>query len=355
MSEQDSDDKTEEATPERRKKSRDEGQFPRARDTGAIAATIAVLGGLLAFGGDLIGVMRELALRCFGHAHSMLGGGVEVAGLHALTALALLTLPIAALAAVAAIALGLAEAGFEPRLELAAPKFERLDPIGKLGQLLSPKEALTNVMLPLLRVVIVGAVAYKIAEQSFPMLVRLSGAELSSGAHELVGVLSRLALWATLSLAILSAADYGLSWFRHEKQIRMSRQEIKEEHHQQEGDPKIKAKQRARAREIAKRGIRKELKGADVVVTNPTHVAVALRYNANDGAPVVATKGYDEIALFIRKVAGEYKIPIVENKPLARALAERVRAGRMIPVDLYVAVAEVLAFVYRLKQRGRRA
>jgi flagellar biosynthetic protein FlhB len=355
MSDEDSDDKTEEATPERRKKSREEGQFPRARDTGAIAATMAVLGGLLAFGSDLIGVMRELALRCFGHAHSFLGNSLEAAGSHALTALVILTLPIAALAAVAAIALGFAEAGFEPRLELAAPKFERLDPIGKLGQLFSPKEALTNIMLPLLRVVIVGAVAYKIAEQSFPLLVRLSGAQLSSGAHELVAVLSRLALWATLALAILSAVDYGVSWFRHEKQIRMSKQELKEEHHQQEGDPKIKARQRARARELAKRGVRKELKGADVVLTNPTHVAVALRYSANDGAPVVATKGYDEIALFIRKVAGEYKIPIIENKPLARALADRVRVGRMIPVDLYVAVAEVLALVYRLKQRGRRA
>jgi flagellar biosynthesis protein FlhB len=355
MSDEDSDDKTEEATPERRKKSRDEGQFPRSRDAGAIAATIAVLGGLLAFGGELIGVVRELALRCFGHAHALVGDGLQVAGHQAITALGMLTLPIAGLAAVAAIAVGVAEAGFDPKLELASPKVERLDPMGKLGQLFSPKEALVNTLMPLARVAIVGAVAFKITEQSFPMLVRLSGAQISSAANEFGSVLSRLALWATLSLAILSAADFVISWFRHEKQIRMSKQEIKEEHHQQEGDPKIKARQRARARELAKRGIAKELRGADVVVTNPTHVAVALRYGASDGAPVVATKGYDEIALYIRKLAGEYGIPIIENRPLARALAEKVKIGKTIPVDLYVAVAEVLALVYRLKQRGRRA
>jgi len=130
----------------------------------------------------------------------------------------------------------------------------------------------------------------------------------------------------------------------------MSRQELKDELKQQEGDPKIKARIRARARELAKRGISKEVKRSDVIIANPTHISVALRYRSTEGAPVVMAKGYDEVALFMRKIADENGIAIVENRPLARALAEKTRVGKTIPIELYQAVAQVLAFVYRLKR-----
>jgi flagellar biosynthetic protein FlhB len=131
----------------------------------------------------------------------------------------------------------------------------------------------------------------------------------------------------------------------------MSRQELKEEVRQQEGDPKVRLRVRARARELAKRGIAKEVRRADVIIVNPTHIAVALRYRPAEGAPILTAKGYDEVALFMRKLAKEHGIVVVENKPLARALAETTKIGRMIPVDLYRAVAQVLAFVYRLRDR----
>jgi flagellar biosynthetic protein FlhB len=131
----------------------------------------------------------------------------------------------------------------------------------------------------------------------------------------------------------------------------MSRQEIKDEMKQQEGDPRHKQKMRARARERLRRGLAKMVKTADVIVANPTHISVGLRYRPKDGAPVVVAKGYDEVALFIRQLAKDAGVPVVENKPLARAIAKRVKVGRQIPVDLYSAVAEVLAFVYRLKNR----
>ena len=130
----------------------------------------------------------------------------------------------------------------------------------------------------------------------------------------------------------------------------MTRQELKEELRQQEGDPKVRAKQRLRARELSKRGLAKEVKRSDVIVANPTHISVALRYRPNEGAPLVLAKGYDEVALYIRKIAEENEIPVVENRPLARALAEKTKIGKMIPVDLYQAVAQVLAFVYRMKR-----
>jgi flagellar biosynthesis protein FlhB len=123
----------------------------------------------------------------------------------------------------------------------------------------------------------------------------------------------------------------------------------------QEGSPQVKARQRARARELLRRGIRKGVKEATVIITNPTHIAIALRYRPAEGAPVVTAKGFDEVAQHIKELARDYDVPIVENKPLARALAAKVKVGKVIPVDLFVAVAEVLAFVYRSRKRGLRA
>jgi flagellar biosynthesis protein FlhB len=219
----------------------------------------------------------------------------------------------------------------------------------------SPKAGLTNIALSLLRVGVVAAVVESIMEKEFVSLTRLSRAPLGAATWELAAIVMRVAGWSTGALAVIAAIDYGVSWWLHEQSIKMSRQEMKDEHKQQEGSPQIRARQRARARELLKRGLRKGVKEATVVVTNPTHVAVALRYRTSEGAPQVTTKGYDEIAQQIKKLAREEGIPIIENRPLARALAERVRVGRVIPLDLYMAVAELLAMVYRLKNRGIRA
>jgi len=209
--------------------------------------------------------------------------------------------------------------------------------------------------MSLLRVVVVGVVAESVMEKEFPKLVRLSRAPLSAAVWETTQVVMSVAIWSTVALGLIAALDYGWSWWRHEQSIKMSLQELKDEHKQQEGSPQIRQRQRARAREMLKRGLRKGVKEATVIVANPTHVAVALRYKQHEGAPTVTTKGYDEIALQIKKLAKEEGIPIIENRPLARALAERVKVGRVIPADLYVAVAELLAMVYRLKNRGVRA
>lgn len=355
MSEHDESDKTEEPTPERRRKAREEGQFARGRDTGAVAASLAVLAALTGLVPQVAGLIRELAVRCFRNSDRYIGGDMRSIIQHAFTTLAMIAIPAAAIAAIAGMAAGFVEAGFNPNTDLVMPKFERLNPMGKLGQLFSPKAGLVNVVLSLARVGVVSWVAYGVLEGAFPRLTRLSRMPLGTGVNEVVEVALRLALWATLALAVLAALDYAQSYFRLEKQLMMSRQELKEEMHQQEGNPQIKARQRAKAREILRRGIAKEVKRSDVVLANPTHVAVALRYRPQEGAPVVAAKGYDEVALYIKKLAAENNIPIVENRPLARALAEKVKQGRTIPVDLYAAVAEVLAFVYRLKYRGRRA
>lgn len=355
MAESDETERTEEATPERRRRAREDGQFARSKDIGPVAASVAVLLLVGSSAGQFVQKLHGFCLLCFQEPLTLVRGDIGFVAREALVVLTMGCVPVAIAAAIAGTAVGFIEAGFQPNFELVEPKFERLDPIGKLKQMLSPKAGLTSVALSLLRVGVVGAVAETVLEKEFVSLTRLSRAPIGAATWEIATVVMRVAGWSTAALGVIAAIDYGVSWFRHEQSIKMSRQELKDEHQQQEGSPQIRARQRARARELLKRGLRKGVKEATVIVTNPTHVAVALRYRSHEGAPLVTTKGYDEIAQQIKKLAREEGIPIIENVALARALAARVRIGRVIPLDLYVAVAELLAMVYRLKNRGIRA
>jgi flagellar biosynthetic protein FlhB len=345
--------KTESATPERRRKAREEGQFPRAKDAGATVGSLGVLVCLAGMAGTLSDTLRELSQRTFSDPGIILRGDPRALAALVVPALMTICLPTAVVGVVTALAIGFAEAGYNPNLEIVAPKWERLDPIGKLGRMFSPKEMATTVTLLLLRVTVVAYIAYSTLKDEFPKLTKLARASLPTAAAAAASSVYRLGVWASMALIVIAAVDYAQSWWSNEKRMMMSRQELKEEMKQSDGDPAVKHKLRARARDNLRRGLRKQLKKADVVVVNPTHVSVALRYRAQDGAPVVVAKGVDDVALYIRTIAKEFNVPLVENVSLARALEARVKVGRAIPADLYRAVAEVLAFVYRIK--GRRA
>jgi flagellar biosynthetic protein FlhB len=354
MSSEDFSERTEEPTPEKRQRARDEGQMARSRDGGAVAATAAVLLVVLSSGTAMLGVVRTFAVQCFQNPRQVNVADTGRIFKDFATGLAAVSLPMALAAALGGIGAGLLEAGFRPRLELAAPKWSRLNPVGKFQQLFSLRQGSVNAIMALLRVAAVGAVAYSVIKADFPGLARVSRTELSSGLLFVGHLILRITVGCIVALAVLALLDYGQSWRRLQRELMMTRQELKEELRQQEGDPKVRARIRQRARELAKRGIAKEVRRADVVVANPTHVSVALRYRAMEGAPVVVAKGYDEVALFIRKIAEESDIVVVENRPLAWALADRAKVGKMIPVDLYQAVAQVLAFVYRMKRNRWR-
>lgn len=347
----DDQEKTEEATPERRKKARDEGQFARGKDAGNTAGTIVVLLALVGFSDRLRITLLDFCWHCFHEPYFLVRGDTSMLVNMTTIVLLVLTVPFAVAAALGSSAVGIAEAGFHPNLELAGAKWERLEPLGKLKQMFSPQQAAVTITIQVLRVVAIAFVAYKVIVGTFTQLVQTSRSELDSGVAETARALVDLCLWASGALALLVVVDYLYNRFKFEKSIMMSQQEIKDEHKQQEGDPRVRARQRAKAREMAKRSVAQAVAQADVVVANPTHVSVAIRYRAEEGPPIVATKGYDEVALHIRELAKKNNIPIVENIPLARTLAKRVKVGRPIPVDLYTAVAELLAFVYRLKNR----
>jgi flagellar biosynthetic protein FlhB len=314
-------------------------------------AGLAALGVLAGLSSTLLDEVRALAMRCFRSPIEVAHGNAQAPFQHAAGVLALCALPVALATAVAAAATGFAEAGFRPRLELAMPTWSRLDPRTKLQTMFAPGQFLSELGLALGRVAVVGYVVFAAVSADFGTLSRFASASLPAAGRETLEIVGRIALRATLALAGLGVADYLLSRLRIEKQLMMSRQEIKDEHKQNEGDPKIKARMRARARDRIKRALAKQVKQADVIVTNPTHVSVALRYRPKEGAPVVTAKGYDEVAMHIRAIARENGIHILQSPPLARALAARVRVGRTIPVDLYAAVAEILAYVYKLRNR----
>jgi flagellar biosynthesis protein FlhB len=349
MSDSEHGERTEEATPEKQQHAREQGQFARSKDGGAVAASAAVLLCLLALGPADIGTIKGFSLYCFGNPTALIGGNIAPLGQRLGAVILAVIVPVCVAAAIGGAAVGIIESGLLFRMDLVNPDFSRLDPINRLGQLFSPKQGLLNILSALLRVALVGVVTATVVKSAFPELAKLARADLSASVLAILRVGLRLAAWSLLALAGLAALDYGQSWLRLRKDLMMTREELKEEVSQQEGNPKVKAKMRARARELARRGIAREVKRSDVVIANPTHICIALRYRAAEGAPVVTAKGYDEVAFYIRRLAEENHIPVVENKPLARALAEGAKVGRMIPVDFYQAVAKVLAFVYRLK------
>jgi flagellar biosynthetic protein FlhB len=169
-----------------------------------------------------------------------------------------------------------------------------------------------------------------------------SAAQLGASGGRVIGAL-------VLALGVVAAVEYAASWYRLERELRMTRQELTDETKQQDGDPKVKQRMRSRARALAKKRSIQSVKEATVVVTNPTHVAVALRYGPQDAAPVVVSKGHDAVALRIRAEARKHGIPILENRPLARAIDAEVEIGQFVPSAHFAAVARILAFVYRLK------
>jgi flagellar biosynthetic protein FlhB len=221
-----------------------------------------------------------------------------------------------------------------------------------LRQLVSPKQAIVEMLMSILRVGVVGYIAYRASLVEVPDLLHLAGASVHVSIERITKAVVHVILSVGGALAAIAVIDYAQSRVRLAQEMKMTRQEFMEEMRQHDGDPKIKGRMKARARALAKKRALQNVKKADVVVTNPTHVAVALRYDEKDAAPVVVAKGHDDYALRIRTEARKYGIPIMENRSLARALDAEVPVGHGIPVAHFAAVARVLAFVFRL--RGTR-
>jgi flagellar biosynthesis protein FlhB len=348
--------RTEKATPKRREDARRKGQFARSTELPAVAGLCAALVMLQAVGPQLMERAGGLFVRLPAavRAGSGFGFGAEAAErllLDASLDLLLLTLPAVAAAAVAAAAASVAQTGFRLTPELLKPRAERFSPLANFKRAYgaqAPVELAKN----LLKLCAVGVAGYGAARRAAEEAPRLVGAPAAETLAALGSIAGSLVWRAALCLLVVAALDYAWQFFRHERQLRMSKQEVKDEYRQQEGDPLVKGQRRRAARSLVRQRLAVEVPRADVVVTNPTHFAVALRYDrGRDAAPVVVAKGADHLAARIRRLAREHKVEVVENPPLARALYRDVHIGRAVPPELFRAVAELLAYVYRLREK----
>ena len=349
----DDDQRTFDPTPRRREDFRKQGRFAKARDAGGIAAMAAVIGALLGTRGAASQAVSMLFTITHGDLGAFSRGEATGVFWQAAGVLGALALPAAIAGALAAAVASMAQAGLRFETEQLGFKVENLNPLPRLQQLLSPTHAGFETLFAILRVGAVGFVAYTSVRDELADLLALGYGREVPTLSPLVGSLSRLTLKTLGVLVVLAAADYAHSRFKLEKEMKMTLQELKDEMRSNDGDPKVKARMRARAKALARRRAALDMKNAAVVITNPTHVAVALRYGAKDPAPVVIAKGHDEVALQIRADARKHGVPIIESRALARSLDAEVPIGRPIPGAHFAAVAKVLAFVYRLK--GRRA
>ena len=339
---------------QKREQFRKEGRFAKSRDAGGVVSTIAVLGVLAGSGGRLSDGIRALFAQTLGDLGAFHRDGPWAVILLAALHTAQLAGPAVGAAVLGGVVIGLAQSGGRFYTEMLEPKPERLDPRSGIGRIFSPKRAATEGVVALLRVGVVGYVAWRAFSMELPMLVGLSRIPLEAAIPVLAGALGRVFALATGALMLVALIDYGQSWWSLRKELMMSMQEKKDESRQSDGDPKAKGRQKARARAMAKKRAMNAVKQADVIVTNPTHVAVALRYGPKDPAPVVIAKGHDEVALRIRAEARKHGIPILENRRLARALDAEVQVGRAVPPNHFAAVARVLAFVYKLGGKSRK-
>lgn len=342
--------RTEKATPKRRQKARDEGSVPRSSD---FDGAILLWGNFFLFlglGGATLALMVKQAAHFLQMAQP---GALADAGRVTLLAdvlmiLGRLLLPFLGLNFLLALATGFAQRGFSFSAKPLQPKFDKLNPAKGFQRLISAR-AVVDLFKSLAKFALLAWVAYAVLEPRIPVLMSTLKLPLGQSLdlfQSAVFALYRNVMLAMLVLALTDFAWQRMSW---EKSIRMTKQEVKDEVKDSDGSPEIKQKQKAIMQASARRRMLAEVPKATVVVTNPTHVAVALMYDEKSAAPVCVAKGLDHLALKIRERAREAGVPTLERPDLARALYRSVELGKPIPHDLYQAVAQVLAFVYRLR------
>ncbi|AIY65080.1 flagellar biosynthesis protein FlhB [Pseudoalteromonas piratica] len=248
--------------------------------------------------------------------------------------------------------------GFNFSWEAAAPKASKMSPIKGLTRMFG-KQAAIELVKALLKFGLIATVAVYLIKGYFPEILTLSLEAVPGNIEHALWILAWMFFALAMTLIVIAAIDAPFQKWNHNEQLKMTLQEVKDEFKNSEGDPQIKARIRRTQREMSQRRMMQDVPDADVVVTNPTHFAVALKYDTEKaGAPIVIAIGGDEIALQIRKIADRYDVPIVESPLLARSLYHTGEIGQQIPEQLFVAVAQVLAYVYQLKQfnkgRGKR-
>lgn len=352
MSEESDQERTEQPSEKRLKEAREKGDVPRSRDLSGALVVLAGVSAMMAGGEAAMTHARRIYTLGLGYSREALfsdalPGRALVQAVH--EAMALFA-PVAFATLLATLAGPLLLGGLSFSAQALQPKFERLDPIKGLGKIFALR-GLVELVKSLAKLLFIGGVLALLLRHWQGDILTTGRGSVAFGIGEAMSLLGRASLAFGVILFLIGSADALYQKFDFSKRQRMTKQELKDESKESDGNPEMKGRVRQMQHQMAQRRMMQDLPEADVVVTNPTHFAVALKYDENRfGAPRVVAKGADVMAQQIRLVASGHAIPLVESPPLARALYATTEIGREIPAGLFVAVAQILAYVYQLKQ-----
>lgn len=345
--------KTEEATSKRKQDARQEGQIVKSNEVNTVVVLFSSFIAIVLMKNlfyEKIGGLISKYFRLAEDAGTILERGNTAPFFRSImTDVIVYTLPMLLVAFVASLISNVAQVGFLFTTKPLQPKLSNISPLKGFKKIFS-KQSVMELFKSIAKILLVGYVGYHSISEQMDRIINSAFYTTASFYYALFDVLFQSLIKIFGVLLIIAAVDYFFKWRQHRKSIRMSKQEIKEEFKQQEGDPQVKSKRKQKQQEMAMSRMMQSIPKADVIITNPTHYSVAIQYDAmQNSAPILLAKGMDLIALKIREVAKEHKIPIVENKMLARTIYSNIEIGNVITEDLYEAVAEVLAYIYSLR------
>ena len=344
--------RTEKATSKKKEDARNKGQVAISREVSSAMVLLASLGFFYFAGSWMFWNLSEIITRVFQNLDTLQFNTINdasVLSLEVLSRLLAIMIPLLLPLAILGLAANILQVGFKFSTEAISPKFNKLNPISGMKRLVSLK-AFVELAKSILKLVFIGTIAYILVKsdmEAFPLLIHQ---EVGQILIFIARVSLKISFFVCLALVVLAVLDFLYQRWQHEKDLKMTKQEVKDEQKQTHGDPKVKGRIRSMQLEMARRRMMEAVPEADVVITNPTHLAIAIKFSAEEMmAPVVLAKGAGHVAQRIKEIAAEHQVPLVEDKPLAQALFKMVELGDYIPAELYRAVAEVLAYVYRLK------
>lgn len=347
--------RTEDPTGKRYAEAREEGQVAKSQDLAAAIDWAGVLIMLLLLGSLLVksmGSVMRRSLEDAGAEGSLLLGNMTSTVLYSAGQSAIAVMPFFFAFVVITIAAHFAQYGALFTSQPLQPKFERLNPISGFGRIFSAKGAVRTI-LSLLKVLLVSVIAYAVIAPEMPLIMQLPQLTLIGGLHRIWTMMLALAAWLIVVLLVLGVGDFMYQRWMLKQDLKMTKQQVKEERKSMDGDPQVRGRRLQMMRAIAMQKVNQTVPQADVIVTNPTHFSVAIRYAQDEmAAPRVIAKGTDFMAMRIRQLAMINNVPIVERPALARALFYAIEVGQEVPQEHYQAVAEVLAYVYRLEGRA---
>ncbi len=343
--------KTEEPTPKKRADARKKGTVAKSQELNT--AFILLIGFLIVriLWEYIYGNIAEYTVYLYSHlSQSTSTEGISELFIGIMILLAKTVLPIMFAILIVGLAINVFQVGLMLSTERLEPKLDNLNPINGFGRIFS-KRSLVELIKSIFKIVVIGFFLYLYLKDQIPLLPQFIFFDLAHSLATAADIIFTMAFQVVAVIMVMAAADYAYQCWQTTQDLKMSKQEVKDEYKQMEGDPQIKGKIKQKQRQMAMQRMMQEVPKADVIVTNPTHLAVALSYKKGMIAPTVVAKGQDLVAERIKQIAREHRILIVENKPVARALYEAVEVGDMVPAELYQAVAEILAYVYRIKHR----